>query len=87
MAQFRQTQFKQELELMLAEAKANGQRRLRVVSRNLHDRIVKTNDHRMPTACAAMWNLWRQQGSSNDRVIRTTPSGKSSTIEIEFDTI
>ena len=87
MAQFTQIQFKRELELMLAEAKANGQRRLRVVSRNLHDRVVKTNDHRMPMACNAMWDLWSQQGSSNDRIVRTTPSGKSSTIEIEFDTI
>ena len=84
---YTQSQFDRELKVMLTEAKTNGQSRLRVVSRDLHSRVVTKGDNRMPMACAAMWKLWQQQGNSKKRIIHTTDSDQSSTIEIEFDTL
>ncbi len=83
---YMQLQFEKELKKMLANAKANKQASLCVVSRELHDNVVTTDDNRMPTACNAMWSLWRQQGRSKAAIICTTSSGLSSTIEIEFNT-
>ena len=84
---YKQLNFEKELKVMLAYAKANGKSSLSVISGNLHSRVVTKGDNRMPMACNAMWNLWRQQGSNQDAIIRTTDSGQSSTIEIEFDTL
>ncbi len=83
---YRQFQFDAELRKMLAQAARNGKACLHVVSKKLHDRVVHSTDNRMPMACNAMWKLWREQGSHKHRIIHTTDSGKSSTIEIEFDT-
>ena len=84
---YTQIQFEKELNTMLEEALAQGYTRLRVVAKELHDRVVKTKDNRMPLACNALWNLWRQQGSRDYRIIHTTKSGQSTTIEIEYHTI
>lgn len=91
---YQQVEFDAKLSEILADAASSGEKRLRVVSRDLHDRTVKNNDcftnaggdHRMPMACNAMWKIWEQQGSHDDRIICTTKSRKSSTIKIEFDT-
>ena len=82
---FRQAEFETELHRMLEEARAAGMERCRVISRDLHQRVVGgSQSNRMPSACAAMWKLWREQGSCDRSVIHTTPSGRSSTIEIEY---
>ena len=48
----------------------------RVIARGLHRNVVGgTEPNRMPMACVAMWKLWRQQGSIQDKIIRTTDSG------------
>ena len=82
---FRRAEFEAELLNMLAEARAEGRARCRVVSRELHRRVVGgPQPHRMPMACNAMWKLWREQGGVEAHIIRTTPSGRSSTIEIDY---
>ncbi len=82
---FRQAEFEAELLRMLAEARAAGRATCRVVSRELHRRVVGgAQPNRMPAACNAMWKLWRKQGSAEARIVHTTPSGRSSTIEIEY---
>ena len=86
---YQQSQFDQELQKMLQQAKARGHSSLQVLSKDLHDRVVEEdlgNLHRMPMACKAMWNLWEKQGSRQNKVIHKTPSGESSTIKIALDT-
>ncbi len=86
---YQQSQFDLELQKMLRQAKARGQSSLCVLSKDLHDRVVKEdlgNYHRMPTACKAMWKLWKKQGGRQKKVIHKTPSELSSTIKIAFDT-
>ena len=86
---YQQSQFDQELQKMLRQAKACEQSSLCVLSKDLHDRVFKKdsgNYHRMPMACKAMWKLWEKQGSRQKKVIHQTPSGQSSTIKISFDT-
>ena len=88
MAKYTQKQFDSELCKMLQEARSQGKRFCRIVSKVLHDRVVakEEKNNRMPTACDAMWALWREQGCHKDRIIRTTRTAKSSTVEIEFST-
>lgn len=82
---FGQAAFDAELRRMLAEARAAGQDRRRVISRDLHRRVVGgSQPNHMPSACSAMWKLWREQGGDERNVVHTTPSGRSSTIEIDF---
>lgn len=82
---FRQADFDAELRRMLAEARSEGCDRCQVVSRDLHGRVVGgAQPNRMPMACNAMWKLWREQGGDEARIVRTTPSGRSSTIEIDY---
>ncbi len=86
---YRQLQFDQELQTMLRKAKADGQSNLRVLSKDLHDRVVKEDlgrNHRMKMACDAMWKLWKAQGGVQRKIIHTSPGGRSSTIVIEFQT-
>lgn len=83
---YKQYQFDQELAKMLGEAAENGVTCTAIVSKDLHDRVVQSNDNRMPMACNAMWKLWVSQGKHQSRIIHTTPSNRSSTIKIEFDT-
>ena len=83
--QFTRAQFEAALALMLDEARAAGHDACRIVSRDLHRRVVGASaPNRMRMACRAMWSLWETQGSRPENVIHTTPSGESSTIEIEF---
>lgn len=84
---YRQIQFDSELKAMLAKAQKNGKSTLSVISKDLHDRVVQSGaNHRMPTACNAMWEMWKKQGSKKSKIIHSTDSDKSSTIQIEFDT-
>ena len=83
---YTQSSFDNELKTMLDEAKRAGKTRLKVVSKELHDRVVRPSYNYMPMACNAMWKIWDEQGSRQRDIRRTTKSGQSSTIEIEFDT-
>lgn len=83
--EFTQDAFDSELHRMLAADRCAGRSSSRIVARDLHRNVVGGNQpNRMPMACDAMWKLWRQQGSVEDNIIRTTESGQSSTIEIQF---
>ena len=85
--EYTKEEFMSELREMLREARSEGKQFCRVVAGDLHRRIVGGwKPNRMPTACAAMKKLWQEQGSREDKIIRTTPSGQSSTLEIEFGT-
>lgn len=87
MAKHTKEEFDDELFRILQEARGEGRKLYRVVSKRLHDRVVtEAGNHRMPAACDAMWRLWEEQGSRQERIIRTTPKGRSTTIEIEFST-
>ena len=82
---FAREQFERELIRMLDEERAAGKTSCRVVARDLHRRVVGGGKpNRMPMACKAMWELWRKQGSEEARIVRTTRSGQSTTIEIEY---
>ena len=85
MPAYTQEEFDSELREMLREAQNMGQQFRRVISGRLHERVVGgAQPNRMPMACEAMWKLWREQGSHKERIYRTTDSGQSTTIEIEF---
>ena len=82
---FAREQFEQELSRMLDDERAAGKTSCRVVARDLHRRVVGgSKPNRMPMACTAMWDLWRKQGAVQERIVRTTRSGLSTTIEIEY---
>ena len=77
--------FDTELSRILDEERAAGRETYRVVARDLHRRVIGgSQPNRMVMACNAMWKLWERQGSLPDRIIHTTPSGRSTTIEIEY---
>ena len=83
--QFTQDDFDRELLRMLDADRQAGRTSVRIVARDLHRNVVGgTEPNRFPMACEAMWKLWRRQGSIRDRIVHTTESGRSSTIEIEF---
>ena len=83
--QFTREMFDAELNQMLDERRAAGESACRVISKDLHRRVVGgSQPNRMPQACDAMWKLWERQGSRQDRIVHTTPSGRSSTVEIEY---
>ena len=88
---YRQAQFDEELERMLREARNAGHQTVDIVSKDLHDRVVPSDErnNRMPMACNAMWKLWneKEQGSDPDNILHTTPSNKSSTLKIRFHLI
>lgn len=70
---------------MLEEDKRSGKTSSRIVARDLHRNVVGGSDpNRMPMACRAMRKLWKRRGSIPENIIRRTPSGDSSTIEMEF---
>lgn len=88
MATYTKAQFDTALRKMLQEAFDRRENFCTVVTRDLHDRVVHTHStHRMPMACEAMWRLWERQGKQKDRIIRNTPSGRSSKIIIRFSTV
>ena len=83
--EFTQDDFDRELLRMLDADRQAGRTSTRIVALDLHRNVVGgTAPNRFPMACDAMWKLWRQQGSIRDNIVRTTESGRSSTIEIEF---
>ena len=83
--EFPQDAFDRELRRMLDAEQRAGRTSSRVIARDLHRNVVGgATPNRMPMACEAMWKLWRQQGSISECVINSTGSGRSSTIEIEF---
>ena len=85
--EYRQIEFDSKLRQMIQEACSKGQQFCTIVSKHLHDRVVKESQtNRMPMACNAMWKLWEKQGSHMCRIISDTPSGQSSTIRIRFET-
>ena len=87
MPTYTQEEFDSELRKILREARNMRQQFCRVVSKHLHERVVGgAQPNRMPMACETMWKLWREQGSRKDRIICTTDSGQSTTIQIEFST-
>ena len=82
---FTQEAFNEELRRMLEMAHKAGKTSCRVISRDLHRGVIgESRANRMPMACNAMWKLWEEQGSVPGRIIHTTPKGRSSTIEIEY---
>lgn len=84
-SRFTQEAFDEELQKMLDDARSADDISIRVVSGILHSRVVgESKENRMPMACNAMWKLWTRRGSDANRIIRTTKSKQSSTIEIEF---
>ena len=84
---FTQDDFDSKLLRMLDADRQAGRTSTRIVARDLHRNVVGGKEpNRFPMACNAMWKLWRQQGSISDNIVRTTESGRSSTIEIEFST-
>ncbi len=84
-AEFTQDDFDRELLRMLDADRQAGGTSTRIVARDLHRNVVGGMEpNRFPMACNAMWKLWRQQGSIQNNIVRTTESGRSSTIEIRF---
>ena len=82
---FTQVEFDRELHRMLDQAKRVGKESFRIVARDLHRNVVGGSEpNRMPMACRAMRKLWKLQGSIPEHIIHSTPSGDSSTIEMEF---
>ena len=79
---FTQQQFDDALAAMIRERSKSGAVRCRVVARNLHRSVVGgSQPNRMPMACHAMWKLAE---NLEHTVVRRTPSGCSSSLEIEY---
>lgn len=68
----------QYIEELKVIAKERGEKELVLVSGNVHKDLGLKN--RMPQVCNAMYQCMR----SGDKIVHTTPSGYSSTIEIEY---
>lgn len=67
------------IDRQLVEAKADGREYLQLVSGSIHKQLGLKN--RMPQVCDAMY----KRMGSKDQIIKTTPSGKSSTITIRYN--
>lgn len=85
-SQYSQHDFENGLTKMLAEAKVAGKTHLRVVAKELHDRVVCGKVNRMLITCNAMWYVWREQGWHKERCFNVPRSGQSSKLQIEFVT-
>jgi hypothetical protein len=66
------------IDKLLDEARADGQKYLDLISGNIHKQLGLKN--RNPQVCDAMY----KKMGSRDEVIKTTPSGYSSTITIRY---
>ncbi len=66
------------IDSLLHEARADGRQYLELVSGDIHKQLGLKN--RMPQVCDAMY----KKMGSKDEIIKTTPSGKSSTIAIKY---
>ena len=85
--EYTQEEFDSELRTILQEAKSEGKQFCKVVSKDLHHRVVGgSQPNQMPMACEAMWKLWKKQGGYGGRIFHTTPSTQFSTITIGFST-
>ncbi|MCY1125670.1 hypothetical protein OU426_02285 [Frigidibacter sp. RF13] len=74
---------RETLRRKLQAATQAGQKFITVVSRDLHeatDFASGSHPNQMPTVCNVM-HEFRQE---TDRVLRITPSGRSSTLKIEY---
>ena len=71
-------EIKDYIEMMKKKAKENGKETIVLRSGNIHKELNLKNA--MPQVCNAM----RQAKGALDIVLHTTPSGNSSTIEIEY---
>ena len=79
---YKQKQFDDALVSLLTDSTGSEVTRTRIVAYDLHRMVVGgTQPNRMPMACKAMWNLAKKLTHS---VIHQTPSGHSSSLEIEF---
>ena len=81
-SRFTQQQFDDALAAMIREHSESGAVRCRIVARDLHRSVVGgSQPNRMPMACNAMWKLAE---NLEHIVVRRTPSGRSSSLEIEY---
>lgn len=79
---YKQKQFDDALVAMLQDSTSSEVNRTRIVARDLHKLVVGgSQPNRMAMACKAMWKLAKKLTHS---VIHETPSGHSSSLEIEF---
>ena len=79
---FTQEQFDDALDAIVADESRGGRGACRVVARDLHRAVVGgARPNRMPMACKAMWKLADEMPHT---VIHETPSGQSTTLEIEY---
>ena len=79
---FTQKQFDDALAAIIADHSRAGNARGRIVARDLHRAVVSGGKaNRMPMACKAMWKL---AGKMSHTVVHRTPSGQSSTLEIDY---
>ena len=80
---FTQKQFDDALGGIIADKSRAGHASVRVVALELNRVVVgSSNANRIPMACKAMWKL---ADKTPHRVVRRTPSGQSSTLEIHYD--
>jgi nickel-dependent lactate racemase len=59
--------------------KMSGKSKIIMISEDLHRELGLKN--RMPSVCRAMYRCMRE----NDKILNVTPTGFSSTIEIEYN--
>lgn len=80
--QYIQAQFDCALLNFLLKEKSNGNHRVKVIAKNLHDNVVTDVSYNgMPMACKSMWKLYSLIGGE---ILYSTPSKQSSKIEIEY---
>jgi len=63
---------------ILESQKSKGNHEYILISGDIHKQMGLLN--KMPSVCSAMYNLMK----ANDEILKTTPSGKSSTITIKY---
>lgn len=78
--------FRQEIKRLIDEARNEGAEYVDIVSGDVHRNVggypSPDNSHRMPMCCEAMYDYKK----GNDKILHTTPSGRSSTLKIRFYT-
>ena len=80
---FTQKEFDDTITEMVLESLKSESTKCRIVAHELHHYVVGGSaPNRMPIACAAMWKM---AAGLNHTVISQTPSGFSSSLEIEYD--
>lgn len=80
-------EFDSKLLQMLEEARREGKTTCDIISKHLHNRVVKKSKiNRMPMARNAMWKLWEQQGHHEERILKPRSKAETFFIKILFDT-